>query len=85
MTHALTIPLVPPIDVDVRDARCAGLVSRLVAAVLSLLRTDALAVRHRPLARMRKRRAAVGFPYRTTPKPPPTKRDHNCDCVPSWW
>jgi hypothetical protein len=85
MTHARSIPLVRPINVDGQGARHAGLVPKLVAAALSLFRRDATAARDRAVGRISMHRSDVGFPCRTTPNPSPTKRDHNCDCVPLWW
>jgi hypothetical protein len=85
MMLALAIPLARPVDVESQGTIREGWVSRLAAAFLSLFRANAPSVRDRLLARMRTPRAAVGFPFRTTPEPPPTKRDRNCDCVPMGW
>lgn len=58
-----------------------GLMSKL-AAWLALWRSASAPARPRPLARIRIRRAALGFPYRTPPTRLPVERDRDCNCVP---
>jgi hypothetical protein len=59
-----------------------GVIRRTAAAWLALVRADLRAPPQRPLARLRAKRNAIGFPYRATPVPPWRERDHRCDCVP---
>ncbi|SED44219.1 hypothetical protein SAMN05444161_7944 [Rhizobiales bacterium GAS191] len=58
-----------------------GFVQRVLVAVRSLLR-QAPASSSRPLARIRARHAALGFPYRNNPGPAPKRPERDCDCVP---
>jgi hypothetical protein len=64
------------------EAGRPGLIRRIAAAFLALLRADLRAAPGRPLAHIRAKRNAIGFPYRATRVPPSQGRDHRCDCVP---
>lgn len=77
--HAETI--MPTPGRDLPSASRQGLVRKLMAA-LSWLRTATPEPRERPLARIRTRHAALGFPYRRNPVASPVKPDRDCDCVP---
>jgi hypothetical protein len=66
---------------EVRGLMGQSLLVKIMAA-LRLLRGTAVEAPPRPLARLRARHAALGFPYRRNPIPAPTKPDRDCDCVP---
>ena len=57
-----------------------------VVGAIAHLRLPAGKPRGRPLARIRARRAALGFPYRHPPRSTvPAKPERDCDCVPWSW
>ncbi|MGC1578153.1 MAG: hypothetical protein WA813_18890 [Beijerinckiaceae bacterium] len=59
---------------------------RFVARALAHLRLSAGKPRERPLASIRARHAALGFPHRRRPRAAaPTKPERDCDCVPWQW
>jgi hypothetical protein len=72
----------PSLDRDRDEAGRPGLLGRIAAACLTLLRADLRAAPQRPLAHIRAKRNAIGFPYRATPAPRSQRRDYRCDCVP---
>ena len=61
-----------------------GFFGRLAAAASALGRTGIGKPASRPLARVRARRAALGFPFRTDIDPP-RKADWSCDYSPLEW
>ena len=78
-----------PMRGDVADPAAAAVprakLASAMAAILAFLRHAPPAPRERPLARVRARHAALGFPYRRNPGPAPKRPERDCDCVPLSW
>ncbi len=62
-----------------------GFLSKVSANALSLWRTAIGRPLARPLAKVRAHQAALGFPFRSDPVPPPAEPDRDCDYMPLQW
>jgi hypothetical protein len=63
-------------------AASQGWLSRVTMAAVSLWREGIGKPRARPLAKLRARHAALGFPFRRDPHSREEEPDRRCDCVP---
>jgi hypothetical protein len=85
MHGSMAHPASLPTGKDLTAARRHGFLSKVAANALSLWRTAIGRPLARPLAKVRARQAALGFPFRSDPVPPLEEPDRDCDCVPLEW
>jgi hypothetical protein len=75
----------PPVREERRETGRLAALRRTVESALGFLRLASGGPDERPIARIKARQAALGFPFRRRPVAPPPKPERECDCVPWSW
>jgi hypothetical protein len=75
----------PPVREDRPETGRLAALRRTVERALGFLRLASGRPGERPIARIKARKAALGFPFRDRPATAPAKPERECDCVPWSW